>query len=141
MILEIINPSDAITLETDDPIAAGVGIMLISRGAYGLKKEDGEIVFPLFIFGGAEDWLKKNGVPDLDKYIYSNNIKMADALDSVIYGGFSTRELVKSAMSKMKSEDAAAYLAEWNDRKRSSLNNIGKVCFAYAKKLRSLEAK
>jgi hypothetical protein len=139
MILEIINPSDKVTLETDDPVVAGVCTLLLARGQYGLENENGETVLPILIFGGAEDWLKQNKIDDLDKYIDTHMPEMIKVLESVLYGGFDTRELFNKAISSMTPKEALKYRKEWNEKKRSSMTNIGKVYLAYADKLRGLQ--
>lgn len=139
MILEIVNPSDAVTIEADDVTVAGVCTFLLSRGACGLKNEQGETVFPILMFGGFEDWLKENGITDLDMWITNHKDEMIKVLESVVYGNIGSRKLFQSAIEKMTSENAAKYREEWNDKKRSSMTNIGAAYLAYAKKLRALK--
>ena len=138
MILEIINPSDAVTIEADDIVAAGLCTILICSGKCGLENENGESVMPIFLFGGANDWLKEKGVTDIDTYISANYSKMVDVCDSLVYGSISQRGLFKTAISHMKPEEIPAFKAAWNDIKRSSLNDFGKAFYAYATKLRKL---
>jgi hypothetical protein len=138
MILEIQNPSDAITIETDDIVAAGVAIMIVGDGWYGLEDEKGEQVVPITALGTAEPWLKQNGVSDIEAYIKANRLKMATILESALYGDVSDRALFNAAVEKMSKENAHAFREEWNDKKRSSLNNIGAACLHYAKAFREM---
>ena len=140
MLLEIINPSDKVTLEADDPIVASVCCLLLARGQHGLENEEGETILPLMIFGGLEEWLKKNGIDDLDDYIDNHMPEMIKVLESVLYGGFDTRELFNKAIEIMNNEEAMKYRKEWNEKKRSSMTNIGKAYLSYAEKLRKLLA-
>jgi len=137
-VFEISNPSDAMTIETDNEIAAGLAITMISSGQYCLTDEQDNTPVPMFIFGGLEDWLKKKGINNLDDYIEENAVKMAEALESVLYGDAQDRKTFECAISKMSKEDAVKFRTEWNENKRSSMNNIGLVCLKYAVKLRKL---
>lgn len=53
MICEIINPSDPSTLETDNFLAAAVGILIVGNGNLGLSTagEDGEGQSSPIMFG------------------------------------------------------------------------------------------
>ena len=138
MILEIMNPSDACTIESDDIVVAGLAIALISNGQYALDNEKGETVVPIFFLGGFKDWLKEHNVSDVDKYIDEKHTKMADVLASIVYGGFTDRQLFNLATKDMPPDKLLEYRKEWNDKKRSSLNDISTVCLRYADKLRGL---
>ncbi len=135
MILEIINPSDAVCLEADDISMAGVAVMMLSS-AYGLKNEQGEIVLPLMIFGGQDKWLKEHEVNDIDAYLKENRTKLADIFESVFYGHLQDKASFNSTISKMTPERAKQYKKEWNEKRRSSLTNIEQYCLDYAKALR-----
>jgi len=136
-VYEIANPSDAITIESDDGIAAGLAITMISNGQYCINDEHDKSPVPMFIFGGFEEWMKEKGL-NLDTYVKENAVKMAEALESVLYGGFSDRKIFESATAKMSKENALKFREEWNESKRSSMNNIGLVCQNYAKRLRKI---
>lgn len=136
MILEIVNPSDAVTIVADDIAAAGMGIMLIS-GWYGLTDEDGEQVLPITALGGQEYWLKEHGITNIEDYIKSHAEAIATILESFLYGRAADRKLFDSAISRMSPENAETFRAEWNDQRRSSMTNIGKACISTAKALRA----
>jgi hypothetical protein len=138
MILEIQNPSDEVTIETDDIVVAGVAMLLVGRGQYGLENEEGETVFPIMLFGGVDKWLEDNGIKDLHEYLQTNKDKLVKVLKSCVYGRIGSRQLFESAISKMTLTDALKYREEWNDKKRSSMNNIGKNCLYYAEKMEAL---
>lgn len=138
MILEIINPSDEATIAADDIAAAGIAIMIVGDGWYGLKNEDGEQVVPITALGCEESWLRENGVSNIEAYIKANRLKMALILESVLYGSISDRVLFNAAVEKMSQEDARLYREQWNDKKRSSLNNIGAACLHYAQAFREM---
>lgn len=64
MILELNNPSDAITFVGEDPRVAGVAVLLLGHGWYGLTDAAGNQVVPMMIFGTHEAWLKEQGIED-----------------------------------------------------------------------------
>jgi len=140
MLLEIINPSDKVTLEADEPMVACVCTLLLSRGQFGLANEKGETILPLLLFGGGKEWLKENQIEDLDDYIDNHMPEMIKVLESVLYGGFDTRELFTKAIANMTPEQAMEYRKEWNEKKRSSMTNIGNAYLSYAEKLRKLQS-
>lgn len=133
---ELINPSDAITFQGDDLVAAGVAIILLGRGAFGLTDEKGEQAVPLMLFGGIDDWLAKNNIKDMAQYIADNTDAIADFLETVCYGSLDERLAFDEACKRMTPEKAAEHREWWNDRKRSSMNNIGAGALRLAKQLR-----
>ena len=56
MIFEIINPSDACTLEAFDHEVASIACCFIGSGKYALKGIDTDLEVPLFIFGDHDEW-------------------------------------------------------------------------------------
>lgn len=138
MILEITNPSDSMTIETDDITAAGMGILLVSS-MYGLTDAEGNTILPITAFGGLKKWVEDHGITDIDQYVSNNAEKIADILDTVLYGKASDREIFNKAIEKMSPEDAVKFRDEWNNQKRSSLNDIGKRCHSVAATLRLKE--
>jgi hypothetical protein len=123
---EIINPSDAYTLQAKDPMVAALACMVLGEGAYGLEDEKGEEVCPFFIFGGDPDaWLRENFGQGLEQALKSHAAEIAEVLDSVLIGGFDDRREYESAVALMTPEGAAAYRAIRADIKRTSMNNIG----------------
>lgn len=141
MILKIVNPSDAVTIETDDIIAAGIGITIVSDGWYGLTDEHGETVWPIVAFGGMEKFLNDKGIKDINAYIVENAEKIATILETVAYGTVPDRQLFNSAQSHMTPEEASKFRAEWNDKRRSSMTNIGENCLETARWLRDRKTK
>lgn len=138
-IVELVNPSDAITFEMDDVKVAGVAILFLGRGAYALTDAEGKTVVPLGLFGTNETWLKEQGI-DLDTFILANLIPIAEFLESVCYGHIAEREAFEVACSRMTTAKAAEHRAWWNNKKRTSLNDIGKGALALAKQLRKKSA-
>lgn len=142
MVYEIINPSDAYTMKSDDPVAACCACLFLGEGRYALRDKEGESVCPLFILGGdPAAWFRDTFGITLDDAMASKRIAVADALDSVLIGGFAAREEVESAIELMQPEDAEKWMAKRHDDRRSSMNDIGKRAKVLAKFFREKERK
>ena len=141
---EISNPSDPYTIEVDDdPRPACAAVLLLGEGHYGLHEEGGEDVMPIFLFGGAVEWLAKHGVPDLATYIAEHLSEIADALDTVMIGKRSERARMERVLAEITSaeEDREKARAAWLDEKQTSLNDIGGRAVAMAKRMRDKAAR
>jgi hypothetical protein len=134
-ICELVNPSDAITFVVDDVKVAGVAILLLGEGAYGLTNGAGDTVVPLGLFGFWRTWIQEQQI-DLEKFVPENRLAMAEFLETVCYGSVAEREAFDVAMSRMIPDKAQEHQAWWNGKKRSSLNDIGKGALLLAKALR-----
>lgn len=134
MIYEIINPSDAVCLSSDNSAMAGIAVMMMSQW-YGLNDADGKEVLPIF---AGEKWLTEQGITDVNNYIKVNAVKLAEIFESVFYGKPRDKEMFDKALEKMTPENAEAYKKEWNDKRRSSMTNIEECCLNNAKALRKL---
>ena len=138
MICDIINPSDAMTLKADDFEAACVAIAIVGQGQWGIKDVENEDNSSPVLFGW-EDWLAKREI-DLSQYIKDNRLLLADILDTVMLGTPSGRADLEAMLAEIPEERREAWIADRNDRRRSSLNDIEGVAHKYAKRLRELEA-
>jgi hypothetical protein len=140
-VYEIGNPSDAYTMKSDCVPAAAVACMFLGEGAYNLTDKDGKQVCPFFLFGGDPDaWLKAEHNTTIEDVTRDHGEEVIDALETVLIGDFAEREVVESATAKMSKADAAAWLEERHDRKRSSMNNIGRRAKAMAAALRKKQS-
>lgn len=137
MILELINPSDAVTFVGDDPKIAGVAILILGNGAYGLTDESGEVFVPLMLFGGFKAWLEEQGITDLAAFLIEHGSALADFLETCAYGKIAERQAFDEAIKRMTPDKAEEHREWWNDRNRSSMNNIGAGCRRLAKQLRA----
>jgi hypothetical protein len=154
MLYEIINFSDSYTFEADDHEIAALAMILVSEGRYGCREVDdrgqeGKFTLPPLIFSGAraiDTYFKAQFGRTLDESIEllkaSRLEELAKCYESVVLGSAKDRLLFKSALDKI--DDPAkkqAFLKEWDDKKRSSLNNIGAACQQMALTTRELIAK
>lgn len=122
---EIINPSDPVRVESEDQTVACVAVALLGEGRYGLRNEDGDSVLPPLFLGGTEQWLASVGIASLDEYVETNASAIATVLESATLGSAKDFAFFKSAMAAI--DDPAkrkAFREEWDDKKRSSENNI-----------------
>lgn len=142
MILDIINPSDACMMITDDREAAAIAVVLIGNGQYGLEQldaKDGEEPFkvPMFLFGGHDEWWTRtfghNFETGAKLYADEKAGLLIDALRSVVYGKPADLDAYNDAMELITQPDRQEeFKRRWNDRRRGSLNNIGKVAHGLA---------
>ncbi len=136
MLFEIINMSDSYTLKSDDVEAACMAVTYLGEGAYGLEEIDGDFKMPIFLFGGYEEFFKitfNHSFEESNKLYTGEKVDvMIDALKSIVIGSRSDRDIFESATSKITDEaERKKFIDEWNDKKRSSMNDIG----GYAQKL------
>lgn len=138
---DVINISDPCTVESDDPIAAAVGVLMISEGGFGLTSEDGETILPILMLGGVEEWLKAKEIEDLGDYIRANRIAIADALDSCMYGDFNDRAAYNKGLELVAGDEAKTkeWKDHWEEKRRTSMSKICQAAWAYAKQLRELK--
>lgn len=137
MFYEIINPSDETTFEAPNLMVASLVTILLGGGQYGAKPEDPEAEeVPLMLFGGAEVWWAEHFDEPMEGAVDRHAGAVSAALRTVCYGGIDQRRLYDSAMRAIDDPDkAAAFIEEWNDRNRSSMNNIMGRAHAIADKL------
>jgi len=145
VIYEIVNPSDAVTIEAEDSFLASVAVIVLGHGAYGLYDEDDRMVLPLFRFENGEKlvaWLHENGVnPDEMKQFYvKHGEELATIMESVVYGKIADRKAILAMTEKMTKADKIKALARYNDEKRSSTNDIGAAALELAKFFRKAAA-
>lgn len=118
MIVELINPSDSYTLESDDLEALSLANIILGRGKTGLSQLDGDRSWsmPIMIFGGADEWCLKMFGIDLNGLLSRvDKPRIAKVLRSIFPGGATDRMI----FSKLTPEERA----EFADKKRSSMND------------------
>ena len=126
MIYEVVNMSDAITIEADDPKVAMIATLLLGEGAYGLRNSNDGLVMPIMLFGPAdraEKWLAEQGLPDVSAFLDEHIDEVARCLESIVYCSIKDRQAT-IAVAKATGGDLRVGLAAWNEQKRTSLNDI-----------------
>ena len=133
-IFEIINPSDTYTLKTERFDLACCVALMLGSGNFGLREIGGDRHMPIFLFGGEDAWLNEQFGLSLDEF-FSKCIcaELCQVFASVLIGSPSDRATFESAVSLMNEDAAAVFRADYQDRKRSSMNNIGALASEYEK--------
>jgi len=131
-VYKLINPSDAVTFTGDDDLVAAVAVMVFSNGKYGLKREGNDEVLPIFFFDGGIDWIKER-IPNHEEWLEANRQKMGEFMATVSYGSIADREAYDKAVSLMDEKQANEYRAWHQDKRRTSMTDIGKAALAMAK--------
>jgi hypothetical protein len=141
MIFEIVNPSDYYTMETDDFEVAAVACLIIGRGQYGLKQLDGGFEVPIFFIANEDivnQWFRNRFCSDLGICLKRVKVDKKDALikclNSVLVGKdrnlyFEGLRLIKDGVGQKEWQE------KWHDEHRTSLNDIGRCSWGYAKQL------
>jgi hypothetical protein len=129
MIYEIVNPSDAYTLETGNYVAACIATLALGNGKYGLTAIGGteDEGMPIFFFSDPDKWLTEKFGKDFNGLLSEiPPNELADVFDSVIIGDANTRKDYLEALALIDDETKKAMWREsWHDRRRSSMNDIG----------------
>lgn len=140
MIYYLVNPSDVITFEADDENVLMAGVLALSARV-GLDSIGGgdTIMFPFMADKATQQqWLDDRFGGDLVKFREAHANEVADAVSSILYGSPSDRNLFQLATKKMTPEETEIFRAEWNDKKRSSMNDYHKICMEAARRLREI---
>jgi hypothetical protein len=139
---ELINPSDKYTLQAHDFTTAAATCLILGEGRYGLDPqtdEDGNAEqprCPLFLFGGADDFIAEHFGGDLGAWLGGHRLAVADCLDSLLLGGFGRRADYDAATKAIDDPvKLAAFRESWQG-KRSSMNDIGSWAHDYAQRMR-----
>ena len=126
MLYEIVNPSDTITFSAPDFITAALVTLLLGGGAYSAKPENDQAEsVPMFFFGGFDKWWEERFSEPANYAADRHAATVIPALRSVCLGGFAGRKLYDKALEAIDDPTKkAAFIADWNDQKRTSMNDI-----------------
>lgn len=124
---ELINPSDAHTFYAESDEVAHLTASLIS-GMYFAKRCDGAEIAPY--------------PADPHVILDSRLPAIANALETMVVGtsDVGSRGVYESELAKQSPDSRDRWLAEWEDRKRSSLNRIQRYATNLAAKIRARAA-
>jgi hypothetical protein len=144
MLYSIINPSDPYTVEATRLDVAAVASLILGNGQYAFEPLDGSVEIPLFGFMKPEErdnWFVQNckmGMEATIKDVRENyRTEMADCLDSVIVGQPHEREPYLAGLALLTDPDEREkYWHDWQDKRRSSFNDIAGRAHRTAKKFR-----
>lgn len=135
ILYDLTNPSDPVTFQARSVEAAAGAIALLSHGqlaarpidANGNELDAPDQEVPFFMFGGFDEWLQKRGLTP-ETLVERHRKDIAAALLSFCTGTQTERALYDSALAAITDDDARAkFIATWDDKKRSSLNEITNI--------------
>jgi hypothetical protein len=138
MLYEVNNPSDPISFECEDDTVAAVAGLFLGEGFYGVEDEQGKRVLPVLAFGGEaslQAWLKEQKL-NLDEFMAIRSLDVAACLESTMVAQPGMRAAVLAAIGTEDPNERLAAIRRFNDKKRSSLNDIAARAHAMAKALR-----
>lgn len=150
-VYNIVNPSDRCSIRAESDLVAALTVFYISNGRYACDADG--FKSPLFFpFGGTPDLVsqmfsKHFGITvtlddperedSLARLLRRHAGGIADALESFCYGN---RADFESALEHITEPTARGqFITEWNDRHRSSFNDIGAVCRGQVKRFRDAD--
>ena len=139
VVYRLSNLSDAVTFEAPSLEVAACASFILGEGQYGSFPQDRERYpeVPIFIMGGGAEWYEETFGREYGDGLEALGEAISSALDSVWYADFVNRPLLSFALQAIDdANERAAYLAKWNDDRRSSMNDIGARAATYAKALR-----
>lgn len=138
MIFEIINPSDPYTMECDDFQVACVTTLILGEGFYSIRQIGGDNSMPILLFGAHDAWFIEQFGKSFEQCLADIPYKkIADCLDSILIGSPKDRETYKRGLELI--DDPAKrdlWRAEWFDKRRSSMNDIGGKARHFSEKVR-----
>lgn len=151
---EIVNPSDMATFLAPDRDIALAALAFIGEGAYGgtplersgerLNKDEADsLAVPMFLFGGYEEWWKAQGYASepIETMLATRKPEIIAALRTASYGSLEDRKSYDSACAAIDDPaKLAKFKADWEDRRRSSMNRIVQRAWDYADALEKRDA-
>jgi hypothetical protein len=126
MIFDLINMSDQYTFAADDLECAALTTILLGSGQYSAKQICGDATVPFFMFGGHDEWFMDNFGRGLEASVAlfrgARACELIACLESVVIGD---REEYERTLAMIPTDKKVEWIAAWNDKRRSSLNDIG----------------
>ena len=138
MTYELINPSDTYIFEAPNREVAALAVGMINT-MYGARTENDDPLWaiPFLGFSDPEKWYIQTFGRTICDGLDALASELADALDSFTLCGFKQYRFYQAACNAI--DDPAkkqAFIAEWDDAHRSSINNIGEQARQLAKMVR-----
>jgi len=129
----LINPSDPYTFKANSIEIAGVCACWLSP-SFGAECMEGDRETTPIIFGWDE-WLDDRGIDSA--WMKEHALEIADALDSFLIGDANFRADVESIMEMLPEEKQQEWRDKWQERQRTSMNQVGERAYALAWQLRA----
>lgn len=136
MIYNLVNPSDPYTFKADTYEIAALTVLCMGT-QYGASPKNGNENVPVFLFTNADEWYKETFGKSVEEGLKANREAVADALLSMLYGGFEERETYEAALESITdAEKEKVFKEKWHAR-HSSMNDIGSYAHKMAAVLKS----
>lgn len=137
MIYKLVNPSDPYTFKADTYEIAALTALCMGTQYGATPQKSGDENVPVFLFTDAEEWYKEHFSHSIEDGLKANRESVADALSSMLYGGFEERETYEMALESITdTEKEKVFKEKWHDR-HGSMNDIGSYAHKMAAVLRS----
>ena len=117
--------------------SAALAVFLLGTMYGASPKDDNEEKrIPVFLFGGAEEWYRKEFGRSTEAGFKAEKQNVADALLSFMYGSFEDRRRYEAALNAITDEEKKkVFMEEWQDG-RTSMKNIGEYAHQLGEKLK-----
>lgn len=103
---KLINPSDPYTFLAKTKESAALAVFLLGTMYGASPKDDNEEKrIPVFLFGGAEEWYRKEFGRSTEVGLKAEKQNVADALLSFMYGSFEDRRRYEAALNAITDEE------------------------------------
>lgn len=136
---KIINPSDLYTFKAPDFKSACVAMCILGSGNYGIKEIDNNKgdSMPPFVLVDVDEWFKQTFGKDFrETYPEVSKSVLADIMESVLIGNAEDRKIFGNAILIIPEDERKKWKEVYHDRRRSSMNDIGRRAQTWAKSLR-----
>lgn len=129
MLYELINPSDSITFEAETFELAALATFLVGNGAYGatpITDDENAKKVPVLLLGmGVDEWIKQEFDCTIEEFFERTMEEVSTVLLSFATVSVRERQIYELALSKITDEEKRIeFLAEWDDKRRSSIAQI-----------------
>lgn len=141
MIYDLINFHDPYTFCAESREVAALAVLLLGP-EYGAETEDEdpEKNVPVFLLGGSTLWYEDTFGRSPYKGLCALHKELEDALETLVLGNYSDRRIYESALDAIDdAKKREEFIATWNDKRRTSLTDVGARARELAKWLREKE--
>lgn len=128
---EIVNPSDPYTMDGDDHDVVATVVVFLGQGRYAAQEVNGSRFVPMMLFGVDDAWSTATfgcAVADLlARTVETKRAAVVAAFESVVIASAHERAMFDEGMRLIDDPaERERWRTTWNERRRSSMNNIGK---------------
>lgn len=139
-VYEIVNPSDYATFEAESDLVADLAMLLLGLGKTPPKAVDGSFQGAFWLMGTTEEGIKRyfkeehGRDEEFGDLLLEFSPQIAAALESAILGD---RQLYQEAVALIEEGKRDEFRTKWQDRHRTSMNDIVRCSLAWAGRIRA----